>query len=495
MCPDPSNPAQIVFVASSKTQPVRHESLAGVEYLVAPVVAIVAGVLNGELVPAEEISHFVDAWNGIPLPLGHPVADGNYISANKPEIVAKCPGRFWHAEFRDNRLQGEIWIDIAQANELGGDALEALKRLEAGTPIEVSTGYFRDFDPEPGMFNGKNYFGISRNIRPDHLALLLDEIGACSWHDGCGTPRVNQQTTNVVATNGGQMTKTIVVQMELTLSETQMRIYEAFSAEFPAPEVPPTPYIMDIFEGYVICRHPEKDVCMMTYEIGEDGAVKFGEMQQVERVYRPVGNAEQRATLISGLAANAHCPLGEEDMGRISQDGLEQLRAAVERCGQQPEPETPQTPAGNAEADDARSEDAGTSSAENSETGQSDESAGSGNTEEDAATTDQPEEPAQPEQPDPEWEGLQQLAEAMGGPEAVRQAATNWRQREEREHADLVSELAANQRCAFQEQDLRAMSTEALRKLRASLTPDDYSGRGLPRPQTSGKLIEAPMPD
>ena len=90
---------------------------------------------------------------------------------------------------------------------------------------------------------------------------------------------------------------------------------------------------------------------------------------------------------------------------------------------------------------------------------------------------------------------MQQLAEAMGGPEAVRQAATNWRQREEREHADLVSELAANQRCAFQEQDLRAMSTEALRKLRASLTPDDYSGRGLPRPQTSGKLIEAPMPD
>ena len=64
----------------------------------------------------------------------------------------------------------------------------------------------------------------------------------------------------------------------------------------------------------------------------------------------------------------------------------------------------------------------------------------------------------------------------------------------EREHAQLVNELAANQRCAFKVEDLQAMTTEALRKLHASLIPDDYSGRGQPRPQTSGKLIEAPMP-
>ena len=289
-------------------------------------------------------------------------------------------------------------------------------------------------------------------------------------------------------------TKTIVIQMEMSLSEMQMQIYEAFSVEFPAPEVHPSPYIVDIFDGYLICQHPEKGTCMMSYEIAEDGAVKFGEMQQVERVYRPIGNAEQRTTLINGLAANAHCPLGQEDLGRISQGGLEQLRAAVERCGQQLQDETPtptETPAGNAEGSGAAGgSDAGSGDAESEEAGQSETGVQPVGDAEETDSTIQPEQP----EPDPELEGLQQLAKAMGGLENVRQAAVNWQQQMEREHAQLVNELAANQRCAFKVEDLQAMTTEALRKLHASLIPDDYSGRGQPRPQTSGKLIEAPMP-
>lgn len=170
---------------------VRRATHAGREYLIAPVVAIRAGVLNGELALAEEIGKFPEAWNGIPVPLGHPQQDGHYVSANTPDIVATCPGRFWNAEFVGDRLRGEIWLDVELSKHLGGDALAALKRIEQGKPVDVSTGYFRELEEMPGVLNGVEYAGVQRNMRPDHLALLLHELGACSWKDGCGVPRVN----------------------------------------------------------------------------------------------------------------------------------------------------------------------------------------------------------------------------------------------------------------------------------------------------------------
>ena len=91
---------------------VRHETFAGRDYLIAPVVAIVAGVLNGELVPADEISKFTEMWAGIPVPLGHPRENGQFVSANSPEIVAKTPARFFHPDFpRTNYVEksGSIW--------------------------------------------------------------------------------------------------------------------------------------------------------------------------------------------------------------------------------------------------------------------------------------------------------------------------------------------------------------------------------------------------
>lgn len=188
----------LAFV-SNQSGSVRRETLAGREYLVAPVVAIRAGVLNNELVPIEEIGKYVEAWNGIPLTLGHPAINGVPVSANSPELEATVNvGRFWRAELVDDRLRGEVWVDVEKAKALGGDALEVLSRLESGEGIEVSTAYFRDLDATPGQLNGQRYYGIARNLRPNHLALLLYEIGACSWKDGCGVPRINQQQNSRV---------------------------------------------------------------------------------------------------------------------------------------------------------------------------------------------------------------------------------------------------------------------------------------------------------
>src|SRR5690606_20175922 len=44
-----------------------------------------------------------------------------------------------------------------------------------------------------GELNGKPYTAKQVNLRPDHVALLPGEVGACSIADGCGAPRINSQ--------------------------------------------------------------------------------------------------------------------------------------------------------------------------------------------------------------------------------------------------------------------------------------------------------------
>jgi hypothetical protein len=211
----------------------------GRTYLVSPVVAIRAGILNGEFVPLEEIGKFPQMWNGIPLPLGHPQENGDYISANTPDLEGQSVGRFWNARIESDALKGELWIDIAKAQSLGGDAVRVLQRLEAGRPLEVSTAYFRDFTPASGEYHGEQYSGVASNLRPDHLALLLDEPGACSWRDGCGAPRVNtkdetmelnEQTIGNVITNAiRDFINTFRKEIEVDDKQTM------FSKKTPAP--------------------------------------------------------------------------------------------------------------------------------------------------------------------------------------------------------------------------------------------------------------------
>ena len=59
--------------------------------------------------------------------------------------------------------------------------------------IEVSTGLFVDQKPRPGTFNGKSYDAVATNHRPDHLAILPDEEGACSVRDGAGLLQIHSK--------------------------------------------------------------------------------------------------------------------------------------------------------------------------------------------------------------------------------------------------------------------------------------------------------------
>lgn len=167
----------------------------GIKYLVAPTIAIIEGVMNETLYLGDEIQAFIEAWDGRPLIIDHPQdTEGGFVSANSPELLRETLGFYFNAKYTDNKLTGEWWVDIAKA-EKSIIGKQVLKSLREGLMLEQSTGLFTEIEEKSGEFNGVHYENIARNIRPDHVAILLHEEGACSIKDGCGTPRVNIQDT------------------------------------------------------------------------------------------------------------------------------------------------------------------------------------------------------------------------------------------------------------------------------------------------------------
>lgn len=166
-------------------------TLHGRKYLVAPMTMIVPGVLPGSkgplLYPADEVATNVDNWNGMPLTNGHPVdANGNAISARKPEVLDKYGiGQVFNVQFVDNKLAGEAWFDEELTRKHNPTIIAA---LNASHTIELSTGLYTKDELVPNGYShaGMPYVAIARNYRPDHLAVLTNEQGACSIKDGCG---------------------------------------------------------------------------------------------------------------------------------------------------------------------------------------------------------------------------------------------------------------------------------------------------------------------
>lgn len=186
-------------IQTALTVPPQRLTLHNREYLTAPAVLIVEGVLNGGYIPAEAL--VPEDWNGVPIVINHPRdADGVPMSARSPEVLAAYGvGQVYRARRGTSQRQGqpvaslqaELWLDVTQATLLGGEAQQALTMLEAQHPLEVSTGFYAETAATIGSFFGTAYREVHHALRPDHLALLPTGIGACDWSAGCGAPRLN----------------------------------------------------------------------------------------------------------------------------------------------------------------------------------------------------------------------------------------------------------------------------------------------------------------
>lgn len=172
----------------------RAEMLDGQAYTVYPVVMMRAGVLNGVLYTQEEISKFPASWNGIPVPVYHPEKDGSHVSCNSPDVYEDyVVGKIYNTRVEGDKLKAEVWIKNSKINKV---APNLLAYIESGGELDVSTGLFCEEILQSGTFQDKEYTSIGINIRPDHLALLPGQMGACSWQDGCGI-RNNQKEDNM----------------------------------------------------------------------------------------------------------------------------------------------------------------------------------------------------------------------------------------------------------------------------------------------------------
>lgn len=176
----------ISFTINARTA--RRASLHGREHLVVPTVLIVPGVLNGSRGPllyeARDVAASVDAWNGMPVVVYHPQSGAT--SARSPQVSDKQKvGEVYNTRIDKGRLVADVWIDVARAQKVDRRVLDS---VESGRPLEVSTGLLVDQVParNGSHLNGKAYWSIARNFRPDHLAILPDQVGACSIKDGCG---------------------------------------------------------------------------------------------------------------------------------------------------------------------------------------------------------------------------------------------------------------------------------------------------------------------
>lgn len=175
-------------------------------YIVVPIVSAVgdqvwwpANSPVPELVPAEVLEAGYWSRNNRPIVAGHPRLNGEYVSANSPEILETYAyGHLFAAKFDDKRVKVEAWFNKERANEVGPAAMDVISRLEAGEQIEVSEGNMVVSIDEIGELDGKEYKSKWISAICDHLATVFE--GACNNQMGCGGPRVNEKL--LVASSG-----------------------------------------------------------------------------------------------------------------------------------------------------------------------------------------------------------------------------------------------------------------------------------------------------
>ena len=177
---------------------VRNEEMEGRAYTVVPMVMMVEGVLNGSngplLYPANEMAKTPQVWNHKPVVVYHPEIGA---SACSPEIISKQKvGVIMNTTFEaPNKLRAEAWLEDDRVALVDVRVQAAIANQMM---MELSTGVFVDTDPTPGEFKGTAYDGVTSNFRPDHLAILPDQMGACSIADGAGFIRNQLNATHPV---------------------------------------------------------------------------------------------------------------------------------------------------------------------------------------------------------------------------------------------------------------------------------------------------------
>lgn len=182
-------------------------------------------IMNGGLYTSEQIDRHYRGIEGTLAPLGHPVLDGQFISAFSAEGINQGHVGAWNRNVKKsgNRVHVEKWIDIEVANqsEKGRELIERIEAIERGDdvpPIHTSIAVFLEqLEPsEQQKAMGAEWVADIKSV--DHDAILLHEVGAATPEQGVGM-MVNADAAHVMVANSGAMIGESFRQLERRLEK------------------------------------------------------------------------------------------------------------------------------------------------------------------------------------------------------------------------------------------------------------------------------------
>jgi hypothetical protein len=453
-----------IVLLKAAPEAIRTEKFGDTDHRVIPVVALIEGVLQcatcpePEFAPASEFGKTVEAWNGRPVTINHPKRNGQFVSANIPSVFEnEVIGILFNTQLDGDKLKTEAWIDAELER-----AKPIIELLESGDTIEVSTGYFADIVPMPGKFNGESFSFIQSDVKPDHLAILTDSIGACSVEMGCGAPRLNCEgcdgtcnPCNELVDRKKSFTKRLKQFMRVNADLSDMDRRRALSSALDKKEPDEFFFINAVFDNFFIYeRGFDSTLLKRTFTVEEDGSITLGE--EVEEVrpetnFIPVKvnkkeNVMSKKDKVNALIANEASQFDEKDrdwLMTFEDDHLDKLAPKVIEPEPSPEPI------------EAGEEDGG----EGEETPQ---------TEEEFIET---------------------------APGDMKEVLAESLQMHRQERNELIKSLLENKDCVFSEDELKGMNLGQLKKLEKLAGVEvNYGGRGGPRTVTANEDRFAPTP-
>jgi hypothetical protein len=320
----------------------RVDTLEGQEYTVVPMVILTEGVHSGSLgplyYPKSELSKTPVVWNHKPIVVYHPTMNGVGVSACDPVIInSRKVGLMMNTQFEKGKLKSEAWIQKDRANTVDERIMSAINSREM---MELSTGVFVDMEEKEGEFNGESYVGIAKNYRPDHLALLPDQIGACSIADGAGFLRNAAAKQNIpLSVIQAAFQKIGLAGNELSHSDIYATLSSALRTKFGED---PMLWVADVFTNFVIYEREGKffrlgytsnDTQVQLSDETPVAVVKVSEYRTVQNKSNENENSEtimnpEIKKLVDLIVGNAKW--SEEDREKLGKQSKARLEALVE---------------------------------------------------------------------------------------------------------------------------------------------------------------------
>jgi hypothetical protein len=287
---------------------IRTTTYDGKEYIIVPVVMMREGVHAGSHGPlfhsAEELGRYPAAWDGRPVVIHHPEVNGQPVSANRPDVSEQEKiGYVFNTQLDGDKLKAEAWLCLERLKQISPETLE---HIEQHKPLDVSVGVFTDQENNAGTYNGEQYTAIAHNHRPDHLAILPGQRGACSFEDGCGIRNNNAKIeTNVEITD--KVKKTIdVLKENLFLTKSDLNVNEADYKELVnsiqrkldrMDTDNKTHWLIALYSDrfiYKVVNNEVPQYIERSYSVMDDGELDFGsDVQRMQVVYQPMAQTNK----------------------------------------------------------------------------------------------------------------------------------------------------------------------------------------------------------